>query len=254
MPRTLCVPIVLGFLAAAPALPDLISNLSVAASVSGTGSITSDCGSGFVTPPSGCVAVIDGLYLQTLPLSFSGTTSQLGPFGAAGSVTGIYGGSVFANGGGTTLQDYMASNNLVAFLNSSASLTNAGTIISFGVHVTDTVSFAFDLTAETLLEFGGSTPQASNPSSYNTSELIDSHGDVILGGSGPLTLEPGTYTLEDTFDSGFSGGYRQGGGGETASFLASFTAIVPEPRWMSIAPVLLIALGSALSETRRRPV
>ena len=70
MLRIWCVSISFAILAATPAFPGLITDLSVNGPVSGNGTVTTECGVALINPPAGCIDVGMGLFEQTVPLTF----------------------------------------------------------------------------------------------------------------------------------------------------------------------------------------
>lgn len=239
MLRSVRIAIVLGALAVSPALPDIV-DVAVNGSVSGSGSVTVECGVGLMNPPPGCVEVYPGLYLKTTPFSFSATNSgQL-----------MYSDSVSQPPGLNPLLQAFP------YQTTSPDIAGPGTLeidlgddysdfglVNFQLLENDSISAAFDLTQESMLslvlvsEFGGATGSA---------ELLDSDGNVIatLPSAGSTAfldlLAAGAYQLDFSMSGGAEGSYNSNTGGDfQASLFATATPIPePEPRWTLLAVML----------------
>lgn len=180
MLRSCCVSISFAILAATPAFPGLITGVSVNGTVSGSGTVTTECGVALISPPAGCIDVGMGLFEQTVPLTFSGTNTQLGSFGAFGSATGIFGGTVDASATQFVTENVMNGNNLNATLDNQALVSQKGLIHNFSVSVDNSVEILFTLTAES------SAFLAQQGTSLSSADLRDSQGNLILSPGTPL--------------------------------------------------------------------
>jgi hypothetical protein len=227
--------LVLGSLAVSPAFPDIITNVSVLGSVSGTGTTTGECGvyAPGTQPPECTVNPVPGLYFESDPFSFSGTNIQLGFFDQVGQGTGR-GSSLGAAASQTTSA---APDSLLISLVNTIDPIGPGQF--FAVALDNEISLTFTLTVESLVQL---TDLADDVSISN--QLLDSHGNVIFvlpsNGSPSLVLQPGTYEFKDSLSNGCSFCGQMGNELDVGLEVnAQFTAIIPEPRW---AWILLIAL------------
>jgi hypothetical protein len=118
------------------------------------------------------------------------------------------------------------------------------------VTLNDSIAVSFSLTEESKIQL---TYNLAASNSSNSVELLDSKGNVVLVvppcegnicSTVSTVLQPGTYQLDDsvgnTIFSGFFDGFY---GPFSADLNASFTPVVPEPRWTIIATLLAALLG-----------
>ena len=233
MLRRLRILLALGFLIASPALADVITDVTVSGSVSGTGNLTVVCYfSG--SPPPGCYQVVPGRYIQNVSTSFSATNTQLGDFSDSSQVSGgfppIYL-VISASQSTTATADSLSSDLFTVF---SIPPAGAG---GYDVRIQNSIVIGFDLTTESLLQVSGYFG--------SDSQLLDSNGNPIVGCcSSSLVLEPGMYEFTQSLPLTAAGSFLTCGGGcghVSGSVLdAKFTPI-PEPRWAGFT--LLIALA-----------
>ncbi len=259
MLRSVHVAIVLGGLTVSPALPDIV-NVAVNGTVSGTGSVTVECGVGLINPPAGCVDVSMGLYLDTIPFNFSATNSGQLLFAASeGEAPGPDSSYPLLNANPyqTTSVGDAGPGTLEIDLGDDYSVSDG--IVNYQLHENDSISATFDLTEASMVsldllsEFGGAAGSA---------ELLDSVGNVLatlpsVGTSASLDLlEAGEYTLDFSMSGGAEGSYPQPGydyGDFQSSLLVTTTPIpTPEPRWTPLAALLAVTLGGAIMSRRRR--
>jgi hypothetical protein len=213
MLRSVCIATVLGALTVSPILADIV-NVAVNGTVSGSGSVTVECGVGLINPPAGCVDVSMGLYLDTTSFSFSGTNSDQLLYGTSASEPPdsqypLLLASPYQN---TFVDDY-AAGTLDIFLgdNYSYSVGNSGFgATSFQLNENDNISVAFELTEASmaLLDLGSVLGGASG-----SAELLDSAGNVIASfpsvgtGASLDLLEPGAYQLDFAMSGSAMAGY-----------------------------------------------
>jgi hypothetical protein len=240
----------------APALADII-NVGVNASVSGSGTMTVECGVALVNPPAGCINVFMGIYKAFVPLSFTSTTAtKLGTVSGGTTATFTFGvggavlGSTATEGDLTTAATL---DSLTARLIDSAVIETQGTILSIAAGVSGTADFTFDLTAESLMQVGASVdagvPGGAPGSSSGT--LLGPMGLnlAIPSGGASVVLGPGSYELDETLTNSFtagSSGFLGNSDIGSVDFGATFQ-VIPEPRWTFFAPVLLVVLWRPVS-------
>jgi hypothetical protein len=239
----------------APALADII-NVGVNASVSGSGTMTVECGVALVNPPAGCINVFMNLYQAFVPLSFTSTTATtLGTVSGGTTATFTFGiggpvlGSTATEGDLTTASNLLGVPNiLTARLIDQAVIETQGTILNIVASVSGTADFTFDLTAESLMQVGASVdaglPGGAPGSSSGT--LLGPMGLnlAIPSGGASVVLGPGSYELDETLTNSFtagSSGFLGNSDVGSVDFGATFQ-VIPEPRWTFFAPVLLVVL------------
>lgn len=216
-----------------------VTNVTVNGSISGSGSLAVECGFNPVNPPSACVDVFEGFFVETLPISFSGTNTMLGEFDAGANVEGDFLGAYLV---ASAQQNTSATANSlgISLYGSVSYLGNQGQ-----ANATDTVDVSFDLSTASSVQLSGFDELVATS---DTSELLDSHGNLILAvpsgnGSVATVLQPGAYQLEASASGGFFGGT----GSEDADLLsltlnADFTPVqTPEPRGAFLAVFLTLA-------------
>jgi hypothetical protein len=231
------------FLIVSPALADLITDVTVNGSVSGTGNMTLRCffqGS----PPPGCAQALPLVYIQDVSTSFSATNTQVGDFSDSSQATGI----------GPTELDIIASQSTTATADSlSVDLYTAFSIFMrapihyYDVSLQNSIAVGFELTTESLLQVSGYL-------GLGDTQLFDSNGNPLFTGpccNSSLILGPGMYkftqSLPMTADGGFPV-FDHEGTYFVSELDANFTPI-PEPRWTGLTA--LIALG-CLAYCRQR--
>lgn len=253
MMRRLFLLIGLGLSAIGPALPDIINNVTVNGSVTGSGAVSTICQQG---APE-CLPVIGGTNLASFTFSFSAVNSQLGEFSASGGVS-----STGPPETDTASIDASESQNTTATagaLDITLGMTDAtsGAVFGFSVDLLDSVAVGFYLTEESEIQLTGNLFFGFDPPlSVNTGELLDSKDNVILvvpsfGGnfSASAVLQPGMYILNDSVENGAAGGESGLDQLFEADLNASFTPI-PEPRWIIIATLLAALLGRYVASHR----
>ena len=228
----------LGSLVVAPALPDIITDVTVNGVASGTESITVACGN--ATP--GCVDSS-----ATFLSSFDETNTQIGSFTATGSVATpppFFNASVsnFAT------QDTSATANVLSLLLRGGLSANS-TAPSFSWSESDSITMNFDVTVLSQAKFSG-----------EGGELLDSQGNVILmipnsPSGASLELEPGMYQLAASAHGGGFGAFANPS--STTDFVFSVTGIfspvaTPEPRTTSLAALFAALLGGYIASRFRR--
>lgn len=248
MLRSVRIAAVLGALTISPALPDIV-NVSVNGSMSGAGSVTVDCGVAPINPPPGCVNVYMGLYLDTIPFSFSATNSDQLVFAASEAEAPGPDSSyplLDANPYQTASVDVAVPGTLEIDLGDYYSVSDG--IVNYQLQENDSISATFDLTQASTLsldlisEFGGASGSA---------ELLDSGGNVIATLSSVGTtafldlLEPGDYKLDFSMGGRAEGSYPEPGydGGDFQASLFATATPIPEPRWTLPAALLGIVFG-----------
>lgn len=235
-----------------PALADVI-DVTVNNTVSGSGSLTVDCGLGNpdpnCTPPSQFLPPT-----ETVQYSFNGTNTQPGPFSDSGSATATNAGFIqgYADQNVTSTADSID-------ISLSGGHSADGAILLFDTNETDTISVSFDLTQQSVVQLEGGG--LGTPFPVNVGELLDSQGNVILvatnsPNSAFMDLDPGMYQLESTVSGSAMGAGPGSGGDNVQDFVlgleASFTP-VPEPQWAFVGAFLAIMLGGYLLPRRRLP-
>lgn len=247
------------FLAASPVLADIV-DVTVNGTVSGTGSVTVECGVGLLNPPPGCVNAYMGLYLDTIPFSFSATNSDRLLFGTSElEAPGPYGPNPLLQAFPyqTTRVDPVGPGTLEIDLGDIYSLSTGAAITNFLLNENDSFSATFDLTEASMVSlsfdaFGEAT---------GSGELLDSGGNVLVtlpsvgGATSPDLLEPGSYQLDLSLTGGVDGPFTKSPGYFQASLgLAAYPIATPEPRGLVLAALLSMALGSWGRRARwRRP-
>lgn len=227
MLRTFCLSIALGLLAVNPGLADLITNVSVNGSISGSGVVTTG------VPSTG---------EKTHPFSFSGTNTQLGGISRTGG---------FGDSGAEADQSATATASSLAISMDGMVFVSQdqGPVPHFSAGVNNSISLTFTLTVESLMRLS-SMFFSELPSGSDSGSLLDSMGNVILALPFnnlpfPTALEPGTYTFEEAL-TGFTeiDFPRSEFISEAQLFdLRAQFAAVPEPRWAWVAPMGLLILG-----------
>jgi hypothetical protein len=248
MMHRLLLVIGLGVVAIGPTLADVV-DVTVNGSISGSGYVTTYC----LVPE--CDAFFNNGQFATFPFSFSATNiTQLGVFGASGgaSSTGP------PETDPASIQASVSENTTATAdaLEITLSQDTAPSDLAIaGFSLNDVIAVSFNLTEESKIQLtddiGGELSVFSN-----SVELLDSTGNVILVGpcevfgcSVSMVLPPGTYQLDDQmFNSGGSlGSFDQF---FSADLNASFTPVVPEPRWTIIATLLAALLGGYVMSRR----
>jgi len=230
----------LGSLAVISALADIV-NVSLNGSVSGYVEVTVGCAP--VTP--GCVQTPYGDFL-TVSDSFSGTGSASGsavdPFNSDISMAASADQSI------TATPDALA-------ISMEGFISGLATGYS-GANLNDSVAVSFTLTQESEVQL---TDNPFYPQYFsNSGELLDSTGNVILvvpsfpSVSASTVLQPGTYQLDDSMVAFAPGNYTYLDEEFGLDMNASFTPVVPEPRWAILAPLLATMLGGFVVSRRRR--
>jgi hypothetical protein len=239
----------LGLLAIGPALADIV-NVTVNGSVSGSGSVTTYC---FVPE---CMSPDSGQFVS-FPFSFTATNTQLGLFVTSGGASSP--GPPETNF--ASIQASMSENTTATAdaleITLSQNFMSEDVAPSAFASLNESTAVSFNLTAESNIQLTDN-PEGDAPFT-NSVELLDSKGNVILvvpcGNFSCSTvstvLEPGTYQLDDSMSSG--GGIAVGSPEFfSADLNASFTPVVPEPRWTIIATLLAALLGGYVM-SRRTP-
>jgi hypothetical protein len=239
----------LGSLAIGPALADII-NVTVNGSVSGSGGVAAQC----INPAPECVQINPDFYAEFFPFSFSVTNTQLGFFSASGSATATgsnigegYGGSVEAE---TDQNTAATANTLDIALSGFCSYQARAADCT----ANDSIAVSFNLTQESEIQLTASVPGFSP----GNGELLDSKGNVILviPPFGPFSvstvLQPGTYQLDESVMGSAFGSFGSVSHDFGTAVNASFTPVVPEPRWVIIATLLATMFGGYVVSCRRR--
>ena len=240
----------LGLLAIGPTLADVV-DVTVNGSVSVSGSVTTYC----LVPE--CMSPESGQF-TTFPFSFSATNTQLGVFVASGGASSTgppetdpasVQADVFENT--TATADALE-------ITLSQDIVSGGVAFSADATLNESIAVSFNLTEESKIQLTDN-PDEGDESSTNSIELLDSTGNVMLVvPCGEFTcstvstvLQPGTYQLDDSI---VVGGFLRGEFADFSSGVlnASFTPVVPEPRWTIIATLLAALLGGYVM-SRRRP-
>jgi hypothetical protein len=238
----------LGLLAIGPALADIV-DVTVNGSVSGSGSVTTYC---FVPE---CMSPDSGQFVS-FAFSFTATNTQLGPFVASGGASSPGPPETnFASIQASISENTTASADALEItLSQNAIVEDVAPAASASLN--ESIAVSFNLTAESKIQLINVNPE-EDASSTNSVELLDSKGNVILvvpcgDFSCPTVstvLLPGTYQLDDSM---VSGGAIALGSPEFffADLNASFTQVVPEPRWTIIATLLAAVLGGYVMSRR----
>ena len=238
----------LGLLAIGPALADIV-DVTVNGSVSASGSVTTIC---FVPE---CMSIDSGQFVS-FPFSFTATNTQLGQFSASGGVSSP--GPPETNF--ASIQANMSENTTATAdaleITLSQNAMSGGVAPAAFASLNESIAVSFNLTEESKIQLNTDNPE-EDASSTNSVELLDSKGNVILVvpcgdfscSTVSTVLQPGTYQLDDSFDNGASlrGGSEEG---FSADLNASFTPVVPEPRWTIIATLLAALLGGNVMSRR----
>ncbi len=241
----------LGALVIGPTLADVV-NVTVNGSLSGSGSVTTPC----LTLE--CEAIFNNGQFATFPFSFSvPNITQLGAFGASGGASspGPPETNIASIQASESENTTAAADALEITLSQDAATGDVAEFADFNLNASIAVSF--NLTDESKIQLTNNVGAETSAFS-NSVELLDSKGNVILvvpcGDFACSTistvLSPGMYQLDDQMDN--SGASR----GDldqpfSADLNASFTPVVPEPRWTIIATLLAALLGGH-GMTRRR--
>ncbi len=239
----------LGLLAIGPTLADIV-DVTVNGSLSGSGSVGSYC---LGNPPApGCFQAFlgDSNFFESFPFSFSATTTQLGEFGASGGAwtTGDTDGAnimAFASENTTATADALE----ITLLQNAFT---GGIVVLSNVTLNDSIAASFSLTEESKIQLNGI---GFGELSSNTGELLDSKGNVILvvpslnaiSSTISTVLPPGTYQLDDSIVNSAFGNSDEN---VEIDLNASFTPVVPEPRWTIIATLLAGLLGGYVMSRR----
>ena len=245
MLRRLRILLALGFLIASPALADVITDVTVNGSISGTGTMTLRCffqGS----PPPGCYQVVPGRYIQNVNTSFSTTNTQLGNLSNSSLGTGVGPTDLHLSASQSTAA---TADSLSVDLFTSFSIFPIGAVINgYHVDLQNSIAVGFDLTTESLLQVSGFL-------FFGDTQLFDSNGNPLFTGpccSGPLILEPGMYQFTQSLPITRGASFPFGDPGirtNIESVLdAKFTPI-PEPRGPGL--ILLIGIGGLACMRRR---
>jgi hypothetical protein len=246
----------LGLLAISPTLADVV-NVTVNSSLSGSGSVITYCLENLFSPE--CSAFDSG-QKENFPFSFSATNTQLGFFVASGGVvTGPPENSRASVEADASEKTTATADALEISL--SQDLEAGGIAIDPGVGLNESVAVSFNLTEESKIQLTDNllTSNFENeaPPSHSV-ELLDSNGNVILViqcedfpcSTVSTVLQPGAYQLDDSL----LGSAFAGLGGFSVFFdadlNASFTPVVPEPRWTIIATLLAAVLGGCVMSRR----
>ncbi len=236
----------LGLLAIGPTLADIV-NVTVNGSVSGSGSVTTFC-----NVPE-CMSPDSGQFVS-FPFSFTGTNTELGLFVASGGASSP--GPPETNF--ASIQASISENTTATA--DALEITLSQNVMSGGVApfafamLNESIAVSFNLTEESKIQLTDNAEEASSTSSV---ELLDSKGNVILvvpcGNFSCSTvstvLQPGTYQLDDSMASEGAVAINSP---EffSADLNASFTPVVPEPRWTIIATLLAALLGGFVMSRR----
>jgi hypothetical protein len=243
----------LGLLAIGPLLADVV-NVAVNGSISGSGDVTTFCLENLGSPE--CDAFNSGQY-ETFPFSFSAPPiTQLGAFAASGGASST-GPPETDN---ASIQASVSENTTATADALEITLSqDASSDAEFaGFTLNDSIAVNFNLTEESKIQLTDDIGAEVSVFS-NSVELLDSKGNVILVfpcedfacSTVSAVLPPGTYQLDDQmFNSGPSNfGIDQF---FSADLNASFTPVVPEPRWTIIATLLAALLGGYAMSRRGR--
>lgn len=228
------------FLVVRPAFSD-IADVSISGSVSGSGSLTVECGVGLMNPPQGCVNVFEGLYLQTEGYNFTATNPGLDAFSDSASAFALYG-----NLEGQADQSVTLGPDSIHFQLDASDAASAF-LVSYNASDSSSVSAKFYLTVLSTYTLSDDFFSVTSDSD----ELFDSLGTVVSPSS---IIAPGWYTFKASITENGSGGYLtkpasdQGGGFTEADFAPVPT---PEPRWTAL--VFAILLAGYVVATRRKP-
>jgi len=227
----------------------------VNASLTGSGTLTVECGVFFVNPPSGCTQVAPGFpYFATVPLNFNSTTTSLGTISGSSNATSPSGAPPASAQIDGALITSATTNSLTAMLIDTGSLEST---FDFTAAVQDSVAFSFDLTTESQLDVAFFNPISGGPPASGSGQLFDSMHQSILTipfSGASIVLAPGDYELDESGLNSFSQrafplsmSYEDG----AVDAFAEFTPIVPEPRWTFFAPALLLVFSRSASRRMR---
>jgi hypothetical protein len=243
----------LGLLAIGPILADVI-NITVNGSVSGSGGVTTYCLENLGSPEC---SEFGSNQMESFPFAFSATNIQLGVFVASGGASSPGPpenaiASVQANGSENTTATADALEITLA-----QDVNSDGVAIDPTVALNDSIAVTFNLTEESKIQL---TDNLGGDASSNSVELLDSDDNVILVvqcadfscSTVSTLLAPGTYQLDDSLVTDAFGGLAGLNDSFSADLNASFTPVVPEPRWTIIATLLAALLGGYVM-SRLRP-
>lgn len=236
--------VVLGLLAASPALPDVV-NVGVNGSISGSGGVGYLIG---LFPPPG-LSFGD---TESSSFTFGGTNAQLGTFTRSGAT-----GFTEPTFGITDALSVQAQQHVTATATSiQLGITNIETpsgnfaasaerLSFWSAHVSNEIAVTFTISSESVVALNGAFENGFSAT------LLDSGGNTVFTFpiSGPftttqLTLAAGTYQFQDTFDGGIGGqGFQNNGPQGQADRISAIFSPVPEPRWAGFLVVLLLAGG-----------
>jgi hypothetical protein len=258
MPARLFVIVGLGLLGAGSAFSDVV-DVTVNGSVSGSGGVVGICPVFPPNPPPpecNSPGPNPNLYYENFPFSFSGTNSQLGAFDLSGRA-GPDPVSIFADA------NQMSKATSDALEISVGGLYSEASVGGYDVTLNDAIAVSFNLTQESEVELTNCLPLV-DPSFSLSSALLDSKGNVILqvqpfggspcGGSSVSTvLQPGRYQLDESVMGSAFGGSFSSSQAFGFDLQATFTPVVPEPRWAVLGTVLTLLLAKMLVEKGADP-
>jgi hypothetical protein len=218
-----------------------------------------------INPAPECTFPIgENSFAEFFPFSFTATNTQLGEISASGGATAS--GPNIGEGNGGSVQAFAtqsATANTDAFETSLSGFFSALYARAFSVNLSDGIAVSFNLTQESEVQVSSCLPLIDQRFSYS-GMLLDSKGNVILtiqpfgvsscgGSSVSALLQPGTDQLDESTIGSASVSLQLGFAQDFRIDLnATFTPVVPEPRWTILAGLFAaLCVGCAISRRRR---